>query len=86
LYRKKTRIRDTLTNGYEWLFLMLTINSTGTGASYRISNHSYSATPHETGVNKDMVIPDMAPNMIAGILASWVCGRLLLMSSVFIFY
>jgi len=67
---KKTHIRGTLTNGYEWLFLVLNVNSNGTGASYRISDRSYSAAPQETGVN--MVIPDMPPDMIAGILASWI--------------
>ncbi|KAF8966663.1 hypothetical protein BDZ97DRAFT_1657425, partial [Flammula alnicola] len=67
---KKTHIRGTLTNGYEWLFLVLNVNSNGKGASYRISDRSYSAAPQETGVN--MVIPDMPPDMIAGILASWI--------------
>jgi hypothetical protein len=84
---RKSCIRVTLlTNGYEWLFLVLSINSNGMGVSYRISDRSYSAAPHETGVNMDMDIPDMASDMIAGILASWVCCQLLLMSSVFIFY
>jgi len=67
---KKTHIRGTLTNGYEWLFLVLNVNSNGKGTSYRISDRSYSAAPQETGVN--MVIPDMPPDMIAGILASWL--------------
>jgi len=67
---KKIHIRGTLTNGYEWLFLVLNVNSNGKGASYRISDRSYSAAPQETGVN--MVIPDMPPDMIAGILASWI--------------
>ena len=81
---QETHIRGTLTNGYEWLFLVLNVDSNGKGASYRISDRPYSAAPQETGVN--MVIPDMPPDMIAGILASWVCCRLLLMPSVFIFY
>jgi hypothetical protein len=57
---------------------MLNVNSNGKGASYRISDCSYSAAPQETGVK--MVIPDMPPDMIAGILASWVCYQLLWMS------
>ena len=63
---------------------MLNVNSNGKGASYRISDRSYSAAPQETGVN--MVIPDMPPDMIAGILASWVCYQLLWMPCVFILY
>ena len=70
---RKSHIRCALTNGYEWLFPMLSINLNGKGASYRISDRSYSAAPQETGINVDVVIPDMASYMIAGILASWVC-------------
>jgi len=49
---------------------VLNVNSNGKGASYRISDRSYSAAPQETGVK--MVIPEMPPDMIAGILASWI--------------
>ena len=75
----KTHIRGALTNGYEWLFLMLNVNSNGKGAPYRISDRPYSAAPHEAGVkmDMDMVISDMASDMIAGMLASWVCCQLL---------
>ena len=64
-------MRGALTNNYEWWFFLLTVNSNGEGASYRVSDRSYSAAPMEGGV--DMVIPDMPPDLIAGILASWVC-------------
>ncbi|KAF8798599.1 hypothetical protein BYT27DRAFT_7264729 [Phlegmacium glaucopus] len=67
---KKTHIRGTLTNGYDWLFLLLTVNPNGQGATYRISERSYSAAPQETGV--DVVVPDLPADMIAGILASWI--------------
>jgi hypothetical protein len=63
---------------------VLHIHSNGEGASYRISDRSYSAAPQETGVN--MVIPDLPPDMIAGILASLVCYQLLWVSCVFTFY
>lgn len=63
-------MRGALTNGYEWRFLVLTVNSNGKGASYRISDRSYSAAPVEAV--DDMVIPDIPPDLIAGILASWV--------------
>ena len=36
-------------NGYEWLFLVLSVNANGEGASYRISDRSYSTAPQETG-------------------------------------
>ncbi|KIJ98357.1 hypothetical protein K443DRAFT_123702 [Laccaria amethystina LaAM-08-1] len=70
LILRKSYIRGTLTNGYEWLFLVLSVNPNGKGASYRISYRSYSAAPQEAGV--DMTIPEMSPDMIAGILASWI--------------
>ncbi len=63
-----------MTNGYEWPFLVLSVNSNGEGASYRISDRSYSAAP------------DLPPDMIAGLLASWVCCQLLCVSCVFTFY
>ncbi|PPQ94305.1 hypothetical protein CVT25_004962 [Psilocybe cyanescens] len=67
---KKTHIRGTLTNGYEWLFLVLTVNQDGEGASYRVSDRAYSAAPQEN--LGDEVIPDVPPDMISGILASWI--------------
>ncbi|KIJ13911.1 hypothetical protein PAXINDRAFT_170047 [Paxillus involutus ATCC 200175] len=55
---KKTHIRGTLTNGYEWQFLVLSVNSNGKGASYRISSRSYSVAPQETGVSPgDWCVP-----------------------------
>ena len=68
-------MRGALTNSYEWWFLLLSVNSTGKGASCRILGRSYSVTPVEGGV--DLVIPEMPPDLIAGILASWVCCQLL---------
>jgi hypothetical protein len=73
---RKTHIQGTLTNGYEWLFLVLSVNANGEGASYRISDCAYSAAPQQTLVS--MVIPDLPPDMIAGVLASWVLFQLLL--------
>ncbi|KAF5346079.1 hypothetical protein D9756_010837 [Leucocoprinus leucothites] len=67
---KKTHTRGALTNGYEWLFVMLTVNSDSKGASYRISARSYSAAPQDAG--GDVVVPNILPDMIAGILATWV--------------
>ena len=67
---RKSHIRGTSTNGYEWFFLLLSVNPNGEGASYRISDRPYSAAPQEAGV--DVIIPEMSPDTIAGILASWV--------------
>jgi len=69
---KKTHIRGTLTNGHEWLFLVLNVNSNGKGASYRISDRKFSIAPHDNGVNVDLVISDRGSDLIAGILASWI--------------
>ena len=65
---RKSHIRGT--NGYEWLFLVLSVNPNGNGASYRISDCSYSVIPQEAGDN--VVVPDLSPDLIAGILAFWV--------------
>jgi len=63
-------VRGTLTNGYEWLFIVVSFNPGGRGASYMTSIGSYSAAPQEIGGNT-VVRGDQA-DMIAGILASWV--------------
>jgi hypothetical protein len=63
-------VRGTLTNGYEWLFIVVSVNSGGTGASYMISTRSYSAAPHDVG--GDTIIHEDQADMIAGILASWI--------------
>ena len=38
-------MRGTLTNGYEWLFIVVSVNPDGEEASYMISTRSYSAAP-----------------------------------------
>jgi hypothetical protein len=63
-------MRGALTNGYEWLFVVLTVNSGG-GASYSFSNRSLLITPQAVG--DKMVLSEDQADMIAGILASWVC-------------
>ncbi|KAF8630304.1 hypothetical protein AX17_005440 [Amanita inopinata Kibby_2008] len=66
----KHHIRGALTNGYQWLFLILTVDPNGQGGSYRISPRPHSVAPQDTG--GDLVIPDKMPDMIAGILATWI--------------
>ena len=68
-------MRGALTNGYEWLFMVLTVNPDGKGASYKASVHSYSAAPSYFGGKK--VVPEDQADMIAGVLAFWVGCRLL---------
>ena len=63
-------MRGTLTNGYEWLFIVVSVNPDGRGASYMISNQSSSAAPQNIG--NDKVVDADQVDMIAGILASWV--------------
>lgn len=69
---RKLFIRGTLTNGYEWWFLLLTIDSlNGNGASYRMSARPLSPAPIEGPINLE--VDAQACNKISGILASWVC-------------
>ena len=63
-------MRGALTNGYEWLFIVVSFNPDGRGASYMISTRSYSAAPQDIG--GDTVIQGDQTDMIAGILAFWV--------------
>lgn len=67
-------MRGTLTNGYEWLFIVVSFNPGGRGASYMTSIRSYSAAPQEIG--GDTVVHGDQADMIAGILASWVSCQL----------
>jgi len=67
---KKNHLRGTLTNGYEWLFIVVSVNSDGRGASYMISTRSYSAAPYNVG--GDTVVGEDQADMIAGILSSWI--------------
>jgi hypothetical protein len=60
-------MRGTLTNGYEWLFVVLTVNLTG-GASYVVSIREHSVAPQDVGGK--MVLNENQADMIAGILAS----------------
>ncbi|KAF8809241.1 hypothetical protein BYT27DRAFT_7187940 [Phlegmacium glaucopus] len=66
---RKTHMRGALTNGYEWLFVVLTVNSDG-GASYAVSTRSHSVAPQD--VSGKMVLNEDQVDMIAGILASWI--------------
>lgn len=67
----KRYIRGALTSGYEWLFLVLAVDPDGRRGSYRISPRPHSVAPQDTG--GDLIISDQMPDMIAGILATWVC-------------
>ena len=63
-----------MTNGYEWIFIILSVNPNG-GASYRASIPQSTAPVQE---GDQITIHETQPDLIAGILASWVCDQLLL--------
>jgi len=74
LISRQTHIRGALTNGYEWIFIILSVNPNG-GASYRASIPQ-SAAPVQEG--DQITIHKTQPDLIAGILTSWVRDQLLL--------
>jgi hypothetical protein len=64
-------IRGALTNGHDWMFLILTMNPDGPGTSYCMSEKLFVVEPTDVG-NNQVTFPDI-PDIIAGILTSWVC-------------
>ena len=62
LYLRKKVLRGALTNGHEWIFLILQLNDDG--ASYK-----YSQKVQLTAHGSQSVYQ---PDLIAGILAYWV--------------
>lgn len=72
---RKNHARGTLTNGYEWYFLLVTVNDQG--GMYNITQHLYIVAPYDSGEDDNKVIPERAVDMVAGMLASWVCCHLL---------
>ncbi|KAG6807751.1 hypothetical protein H0H93_001120, partial [Arthromyces matolae] len=66
---KKVRtrhIRGVLSNGYQWLFVILHINADGKGATYHVSKRTFSAQPAEPATT----IPNV--DLIAAMLSSWI--------------
>jgi hypothetical protein len=69
-YHRKDVIRGALTRGDEWMFFVLIINDNGDGAKYWQSEElSFLARSPGTRVTIEAPWPDI----VAGILAHWVC-------------
>jgi len=69
--RKKV-IRGALSNGYEWVFLILELDENGKGGNYRTSR----PTVIGSGYSYLDRIENPWPDVVAGILAHWVRHRL----------
>jgi len=72
LYVRKDICRGALTNGTEWIFLILYLNANGEGATYKQS--PLVALTYETRVFDSSRIKEPGPDVIAGILSCWVSG------------
>jgi len=68
-YFRKQILRGALTNGHEWIFLLLKLNNNHDGASYWQSN-VVKFTPGSTH-DGQLILGDW-PDLIAGILSHWV--------------
>jgi hypothetical protein len=70
-FRKKV-LRGTLTNGHEWMFILLKFNDGYEGATYRHSD--VVGLYDQLTIDSDPinVIPEPSADVIAGILLYWV--------------
>jgi hypothetical protein len=68
----KQVVRGALTNGREWIFLLVKLNDNGNGASFMQSDiiHLYVQQEGLSGGPQVMIRP--FPDLIAGILSHWV--------------
>lgn len=71
IWHRKNVLRGALTNGYAWIFIVLSLPQDGSaGASYKFSH------PVHVDISRPMPGPAeyMGPgaNMVAGILSYWV--------------
>ena len=69
LPRKKV-IRGALTNGHDWVFLLIKLNNDYDGASYKQSEAVQLITT-KSGDGQP-VVPGPWPDLIAAILSHWV--------------
>jgi len=65
-------VRGAISNGYKWVFVILQLDENGKGGGYKISP--------EIAIDFERNFPNhvsgRGPDIIAGILAHWVCCRL----------
>ncbi|KAG6809850.1 hypothetical protein H0H92_014509, partial [Tricholoma furcatifolium] len=65
----RSAIREAQTNGYSWIFIILTFNKEGKGASWRRSLAILYTTNDAHG---KQMLKDAEADVITGILAHWV--------------
>lgn len=63
-------LRGALTNGYDWIFLLMTLNDDYNGASYMRSAQLSLGIQKPT--EDELVIPRRSSDLIAGILSYWI--------------
>jgi len=69
-------VRGVLTNGFEWIFLILHLNKGGKGGKYMASPTVRIIMDHD--ITWKVLSP--GPDIVAGILADWVCSALSFLS------
>ena len=70
LYLRTKVLRSALTNGHEWIFLLIKFNENYDGASYKQSTVVQFGTMQSP--DGQMMIPGPWPDLIAAILSHWV--------------
>jgi hypothetical protein len=68
LYLRKKVLRGALTNGHDWIFLLIKINDNYESVSYQKSN----VLQTKKDLNGQLVITKPWPDLIAAILSHWV--------------
>jgi hypothetical protein len=77
LYLRKKILRGALTNGRDWIFLLIKLNDDYDGASYRQSSTiQLTATASPSG---QLAMTEPWPDLIAAILSHWVSWTLISM-------
>ncbi len=69
-YLRKKVLRGALTNGRDWIFLLVKLNDNYDGASYKQSTVVKFGTAE--GPDGQVVVLEPWPNVIAAILVDWV--------------
>ena len=69
-YLRKKILRGALTNGRDWIFILVTFNDNFDGATYKQSD--VVSIIHYEGSDGQIVIPSPRPDLIAAILLHWV--------------
>jgi len=63
-------VRGALTNGLQWIFLILCLDADGSSGHYKQS--APVNVSHITQIHGTPIITDPGPDIIAGILSCWV--------------